>query len=116
MQKINRLKTNNPLLVKRFKLIKIMKLPVNYEEISQSARRLVRKEYVRVQEGKCAHCKEPLNGPPTKEISQARITTHLFPEGFLDNPIHLHHCHNTGLTIGAIHARCNAFLWEYCGE
>jgi hypothetical protein len=95
---------------------KIMKLPVNYEEISQSARNLVRKEYIRVQEGKCAHCNEPLDGSPTGQVAQAKINEDLFPRGFLDNPIHLHHDHDTGLTIGAVHGRCNAYLWEYLGE
>jgi hypothetical protein len=28
----------------------------------------------------------------------------------------LHHCHQTGLTIGAVHAKCNAVLWQYHGE
>lgn len=31
-------------------------------------------------------------------------------------PVHLHHDHKTGLTIGAVHAKCNAVLWQYYGE
>ncbi|AGI61771.1 hypothetical protein VCO139_0016 [Vibrio phage VCO139] len=40
----------------------------------------------------------------------------LFPKNMFQYPIHLHHDHNTGMTIGAVHARCNAVLWEYYGE
>ena len=32
------------------------------------------------------------------------------------HPIHLHHDHDTDLTIGAVHAYCNAILWEYHNE
>jgi hypothetical protein len=40
----------------------------------------------------------------------------LFPELFLKYPVHLHHSHVTGLTIGAVHAYCNAVLWVYHDE
>jgi hypothetical protein len=55
---------------------------------------------------------------PTKEMQQKSINFSLFPGGigFLKYPIHLHHDHNTGMTIGAVHARCNAILWQYHGE
>ena len=39
----------------------------------------------------------------------------IFPENFFDHSIHLHHDHDTGMTIGAVHAHCNAVLWEYEG-
>ena len=93
-----------------------MKLPVNYDQLTRAERRLTRLEYVRVQEGKCAHCNKPLDGPPADKVAQAKINADLFPKGFLLNPIHLHHDHGTGLTIGAVHGRCNAYLWEYFGE
>jgi|TARA_R110000744_G_scaffold7864_10_gene26918 hypothetical protein len=93
-----------------------MKLPRNYDQLTRKERRLTRLEYIRVQEGKCAHCNEPLGDSPTDKVAQAKINEELFPKGFLDNPIHLHHNHDTGLTIGAVHCRCNAYLWEYLGE
>lgn len=93
-----------------------MKLPINYETATKWFRRKARLQYVELQEGKCAHCHESLDGPATKEVEDSYINLKLFPPGMLDNPVHLHHCHVTGMTIGAVHARCNAYLWQYRGE
>lgn len=46
----------------------------------------------------------------------ARLQRKIFPKGFFDRPVHLHHSHDTGLTIGAVHAVCNAVLWIYHRE
>lgn len=91
-------------------------LPVNYNKLHFTERRRIREEYIRIQEGKCQHCKEPLTGKPSKEVLNKRIKWSLFPEGFFKWPVHLHHCHNTGMTIGAVHNKCNAVLWQYYGE
>jgi hypothetical protein len=40
----------------------------------------------------------------------------LFPKNFLKWPVHLHHSHDTGMTIGAVHSYCNAVLWQYHNE
>lgn len=93
-----------------------MILPVDYRALKPHERRPVREEYVRIQKGLCRHCGRPLTGPPREDIEQARITASLFPEGFFEHPIQLHHNHDTGMTIGAVHARCNAYLWEHKGE
>lgn len=94
----------------------LLKLPVDYTECSQDMRRQVREEYIRRQKGNCQHCGQPLTGLPRPHIEEASINESLFPKGFLSNPIHLHHNHHTGMTIGAIHARCNAYLWQYEGK
>lgn len=88
-------------------------LPVNYEEINQNTRRLVREQYVQEQGGLCHYCNTALSVRP--EIDK-KINLSLFPPNFLKYPIHLHHCHYTGMTIGAVHAYCNAVLWQYEGE
>lgn len=36
-----------------------------------------------------------------------------FPKGMLDYPVHLHHDHKTGMTIGAIHSYCNIISFVY---
>ena len=89
------------------------KLPVDYTELSQPGRRAVREQYIAGQEGKCWHCKHSLSELPPDEITSKRITWSKFPPQFLRHPIHLHHDHDTGMTIGAVHAFCNAYLWEY---
>jgi len=35
-----------------------MELPVNYEKISQQERRLVREEYIKLQDRKCHYCQK----------------------------------------------------------
>ena len=93
-----------------------MKLPVNYDQLPFQQRRAVREEYVRVQNGLCAHCRAPLNSVPSVEILKMKIDTGLFPENFFKHPVHLHHSHETGMTIGAVHCECNAVLLQYHGE
>lgn len=90
--------------------------PVRYDALSQPERRAVRESYVQAQGGACHHCKAPLDGPPTAEMTAKRITPRLYPATFFRFPVHLHHSRKTGLTIGAVHNRCNAILWEYHGE
>lgn len=93
-----------------------LKLPVRYAELDQDERRTVRDEYTRLQGGLCHYCGTPLKGSPAPEVSQKYVNRKLFPEGFFDYLVHLHHSHQTGLTLGAVHARCNAVLWQYHGE
>lgn len=93
-----------------------MDLPVRYDQLRPWRRKTVRDEYVRRQNGLCHHCKEPLDGPPSLEVQNKKVRARLFPRGFLDHPVHLHHDHKTLLTLGAVHARCNAVLWQYHGE
>lgn len=91
-------------------------LPVDYTKLHYKEKRAVREQYIQEQQGLCCHCKHPLDGKPEPEVFAKPINWRLFPDGFLKNPVHLHHCHKTGFTIGAVHAYCNAVLWQYHGE
>ena len=93
-----------------------MKLPVNYDNLTWQQRGVVREQYIVEQKGFCYHCKSCLKQPPPDFITEKKIHWDLFPPNFLKYPVHLHHCHTTGLTIGAVHSYCNAVLWEYYGE
>jgi hypothetical protein len=93
-----------------------MELPVKYTTLSPRQKRLVRLEYIKLQNGKCYHCGESLGGKPSTEVMEKYIEKSLFPPNFFTHPIHLHHNHETGMTIGVVHARCNAVLWQYFGE
>jgi hypothetical protein len=53
---------------------------------------------------------------PSNDMLKLEINRKLFPEGFFRWPIHLHHDHTSGMTIGAVHNTCNAVLWQYHGE
>lgn len=93
-----------------------MKLPINYSKSHWTVRKQAREEYIKKQDNKCYFCKEPLSGEPSKKIQGMEITERLFPENFFKWPVHLHHNHFTDKTIGAVHCKCNAVLFEYHGE
>lgn len=92
-------------------------LPAVYEDLGWKQRREVRENYVDLQKGLCYHCGYSLSEkPPPKHISEKRITPSLYPPNFFKYPVHLHHSHKIGLTLGAVHNYCNAILWEYYDE
>jgi hypothetical protein len=93
-----------------------MELPINYDNSHSTKRKKAREEYVKLQKGLCCHCGNPLNSKPPKSITSKKINWSFFPPNFRKYPVHLHHDHNTGMTIGAIHNYCNAYLWQYHGE
>lgn len=93
-----------------------MDLPINYDTASSRKRREAREMYVRNQKRLCWYCQEPLDQPPEQLVQLATINLRLFPRGMLDHPIHLHHDRRTGMTLGAVHGRCNAYLWQYKGQ
>lgn len=90
--------------------------PKHYPTMTSYQRRKCRQEYVEHQKGLCYHCQQPLDGKPPPEILEKPLLMRLFPPGFLGHPVHLHHCHRTGMTIGAVHAYCNGVLFQYHGE
>jgi hypothetical protein len=84
-----------------------------YRKLTAKQKRVLREEYIKAQNGLCFYCGKPLNEKPPERITEQHITWYLFPPNFLGAPIHLQHNHNTGLTEGAVHAYCNAVMWEY---
>ena len=95
------------------KAMKNYNLPVAYSTISSYQRKQVREQYVREQDGKCYWCMENLTGEPRADIIARKINLKLFPPNFLKYPVHLQHNHDTDMTEGAVHARCNAVMWQY---
>jgi hypothetical protein len=91
-------------------------LPVNYNELQRNEKRAVRLQYIKEQSNLCAHCEMALHEMPDYEVEMSDIDWSLFPRNFQEHPIHLHHDHKTGMTIGAVHMKCNAWLWQYKGE
>lgn len=87
--------------------------PVNYKKLTWQERKEVREAYVKEQNGLCYHCRKPLSEPA---VWVKKINQKLFPPSFFQYPVHLHHCHVTNMTIGAVHNYCNAELWQYHGE
>lgn len=93
-----------------------MNLPINYNTATIYQRKQARLEYIKLQNNICPFCKMPLNQLPSKDVLILSLDASLFPINFLKYPIHLHHDHNTGLTLGAIHAYCNGVLYQYYGQ
>ena len=91
-------------------------IPVSYSELTPTKRRETRERYIQSQGNKCYWCKKDLSSPPPKKITDKKIDWRRFPENFLKYPIHLHHDHDTDMTEGAVHAYCNAVMWQYEGR
>jgi hypothetical protein len=87
-----------------------MELPVLYDNLEWHERRAVRDAYIEHQQGLCYWCNQSLD---TEPIQTQDINLRLFPKGFFNYPVHLQHCRKTGLTEGAVHAYCNAVMWQY---
>ena len=94
----------------------MMELPIMYKEAHWKVRKAAREEYICQQGGVCWYCGANLNEKPPEHILEKDINRELFPPNFFQWPIHLHHDHVTGMTIGAVHGYCNAVLWQYEGE
>jgi len=88
-------------------------LPAMYNELDKYQRKAVREQYIKLQHHECLFCGGSLYQNSPQELQELPIDWSLFPEGFLKYPIHLQHNHTTGLTEGAVHAFCNAFMWHY---
>lgn len=95
-----------------------MKLPIQYSKLDwrKGEKALVRNQYIEIQKGLCYYCGNLLTKEPPKKITDKNINWNLFPKGFLNYPIHLQHNHKTDMTEGAVHAYCNAVLWQYEGR
>lgn len=88
-------------------------LPALYKELNQIQKRTARRQYMRLQHWNCLFCGRSLFSDAPQELKDLPIDWDLFPEGFTKYPVHLQHNHDTGLTEGAVHAFCNAFMWNY---
>ena len=96
-----------------------MDLPVDYKQLSSKKKKEVREEYVKAQKELCWYCKKPLYGKPAKNVLSyvlPKNVNEIFHSGFFAHPVHLHHNHETGMTIGAVHCLCNAVLFLKHGE
>jgi hypothetical protein len=98
------------------RLAMLPELPADYKSMSREVRARVREEYARRQGGICPFCLQPLTGDPPPCVTRLPLSKMLWPPEFFRWPVHLHHDHRTGLTIGAYHARCNAVLACYLHE
>lgn len=88
-------------------------LPTDYTKLTWQQRRMVRLQYIKLQNNKCYYCGEDLNKDPPERILNKKIQWYRFPPNFLKYPIHLQHDHVTGMTEGAVHSYCNAVMWQY---
>lgn len=92
-------------------------IPAMYDALTWFERRMVREEYIVRQGGRCYHCQQGLENDVSDDVKRHfPLDPRFWGPEFLKHPIHLHHDHNTGLTLGATHAYCNAILAQYYGE
>lgn len=94
-----------------------LQIPAMYDALTWVERRMVREEYIILQKGACYYCKATLLHDTPDELKERfPLDPRYWGPKFLEHPVHLHHDHNTGLTLGATHAYCNAILAQYHGE
>lgn len=93
-------------------------LPVDYTKLDwrKGEKRFVREQYIREQNGRCFWCECPLDQDPPENITEKTIEWSMFPPNFLNSPVHLQHDRTTNMTEGAVHAYCNAVMWQYHGR
>lgn len=87
--------------------------PKRYSQLSPLERRELREAYIKEQDGKCMYCHLTLDKAPAHVKP---IDWSYFPKNFLKHPVHLQHNHDTDMTEGAVHAYCNAVMWQYEGR
>ena len=90
--------------------------PLNYNMLTPTKRATVREQYIAEQNGLCFYCGEGLDLDSAVDVKNVEVDWKLFPPGFFNHPIHLQHDHETGMTEGAVHAYCNAVMWQYEGR
>lgn len=95
---------------------KTIQLPAHYSSLTPTQRAIVRNAYIKQQNKLCYWCNSSLDDEPPVDIRNMHINWSLFPPHFLRHPIHLQHDHRTDLTEGAVHALCNAVMWQYYGR
>ena len=97
---------------------KEFELPTDYTKLDwrKGDNKRVREQYIKLQDGKCYWCNCDLTEEPSEEVQNAEINWDLFPKGFQNAPVHLQHCHKTNMTEGAVHMKCNAYMWQYEGR
>jgi len=88
-------------------------LPVKYKDIPWNEKWIVREQYIQLQKRICMYCDCELDMNPPPKILNKKIDWSRFPDNFRKSPIHLQHCHKTGMTEGAVHMYCNAVMWQY---
>jgi hypothetical protein len=88
-------------------------IPALYESLTWNQRRVVREQYIKLQKYECFFCGGSLYKEAPEELQSLPIDWDLFPPEFTKYPVHLQHNHDTGLTEGAVHSFCNAFMWNY---
>ncbi len=89
---------------------------MQYSKLTWQEKIKVREGYVKSQDGLCLYCKEDLNEEAPKRITDKKIIWSKFPPNFLKYRIHLQHNHKTDECEGAVHAYCNAVMWQYEGK
>lgn len=87
-----------------------------YSEMTSNDRRSLRERMERAQGGECWYCSTPLYMSPPSHIENYKYNKRIFPPNMLKYPVHLHHDHETDACLGAVHAKCNVYMWEVEGQ
>lgn len=87
-----------------------------YSKMTPNDRRNLREQMARAQGDECWYCTAPLYMTPPVHIGNYKYNKRSFPPNMLKYPVHLHHDHETDICLGAVHAKCNVYMWEVEGK
>jgi hypothetical protein len=94
-------------LARRGSLRYKLDLPTKYSSLSGERKSAVISAYICLQRERCWLCGDSLYELPTFIVENPKLMALSYNELAEEHPHHLHHDHDTGLTLGVTHAECN---------
>ena len=87
-----------------------LELPTKYSSLSGERLSAVKEAYICLQRERCWLCGNNLWGLPKYIVENPKLMALCFNKLAEQMPYHLHHDHDTGLTLGVTHAECNIII------
>lgn len=84
-----------------------LELPTKYSSLTGERKSAVKEAYICLQRDRCWLCGDDLYDPPKFLVENPNYMPLCGNQLAEHSPLHLHHDHKTGLTLGVTHAECN---------
>lgn len=84
-----------------------LELPTKYSSLSGERLAVVKEAYICLQRERCWLCGGNLYELPNHVVDNPNLIGLCSSQLAEQHPLHLHHNHDTGLTLGVAHAECN---------
>lgn len=91
-----------------------LELPTKYSSLSGERLSAVKDAYICLQRERCWLCGDNLYELPKYIVDNPNYMGLCYNQLAEQTPLHLHHNHDTGLTLGVAHAECNIISGITC--